>query len=252
MTDPPWTWARGDDPILATAIHAGSQLREHVAALTALDGAARLREEDPFTGAWTDVAANRCVFSRSRFEVDVNRTRDMAVYLQAEDCWGLQPWRSGPPLDLVNESLGLYDRFYDELFHVCDELEQRWGTFVVLDLHSYNHRRLGPDHPPADPAGNPDVNVGTATVDTRRWGGLVERFVADMSRSGLDVRKNVRFGGATLAAEIHRRFPSTGCCLAVDVKKIYMDEHTGVLDPAAHARIGAALAVATQGLRDAR
>ena len=251
MTGAPWTWTSGDDPILATAIHAGSELRPEVAALSALDPAARRREEDPYTGEWTAVAGNRCVFHRSRFEVDVNRPRAGAVYEQPEDCWGLQPWLADPPAELVAESVALYDRFYAELFAVCEQLVHRWGRFVVLDLHSYNHRRLGPDAPPADPAGNPDVNVGTATIDPARWGGLVEGFLGDVGRAGLDARENVRFEGATLAAEIHRRFPETGCCLAIDVKKIYLDEHTGVLDPDAHAQIGNALAEALPALRDA-
>lgn len=251
MITEPWTWTSGDDPILAIAIHSGSQLRPEVAALSALDPATRLREEDPYTDEWTSVAGNRCVFHRSRFEVDVNRPRQGAVYQHPEDCWGLQPWRAEPPPELIAESVALYDRFYAELFAVCEQLTERWGRFVVLDLHSYNHRRLGAHAPPADPAGNPEVNLGTATIDPARWGALVERLLGDVRRSGLDARENVRFQGATLAAEIHRRFPETGCCLAIDVKKIYMDEHTGALDPAAHARIVEVLAAAMPGLRDA-
>ena len=251
MTGPAWTWTAGDDPILATAIHSGWELRAEVAALSALDEAARRREEDPYTDAWTAVAGNRCVFHRSRFEVDVNRSRDAAVYQQPEDCWGLQPWDADPPAELLADSLALYDRFYEELFDRCEQLVQRWGGFVVLDLHSYNHRRRGPTRPAADPAGNPDVNVGTATVDRSRWGSLVEAFLRETAASGLDVRENVRFQGATLAAEIHRRFPDTGCCLAVDVKKIYMDEHTGALDPAAHQRVLDSLGAAVPSLRSA-
>ena len=38
-----------DIPIIAVAVHNGHELREEAAALTALDDAQRLMEEDPFT-----------------------------------------------------------------------------------------------------------------------------------------------------------------------------------------------------------
>ncbi len=242
MTGAPWTWRHGGGPVIATAIHAGHDLRADVAALTALDDAARLREEDPFTDRWTDSAPSAVVFNRSRWEVDVNRTRDRAVYLEPEDCWGLRPWTHPPPSTLMAESLGLYDRFYAELHAACEKVIERHGGVVILDLHSYNHRRLGPDGPAADPEDNPGVNVGTATLNRQRWGALVDRFLANLRACELDARENVRFRGAELAAWAHRTFRGAACCLAVDVKKVFMDEHTGVGDDAEVRRVGDALA----------
>jgi N-formylglutamate deformylase len=244
VTRAPFDWVRGEGPVLATAIHAGHDLREETAALTALDEAARLTEEDPFTDRWTEVASTRVVFHRSRWEVDVNRPRERCVYLQPEDCWGLQPWSSQLPGAVLGRSVALYDAFYSELAVECRRLEREHGRFVVLDLHSYNHRRLGPDAPPA---GNPEVNVGTASVP-ELWRPLVDRFIADVTGQGLDCRENVRFHGATLAAWVHATFPETGCCLAVDVKKFFMDEHTGVVDAAEEQRVHDALAAAIPGL----
>ena len=45
-------------------------------------------------------------------------------------------------------------------------------------MHSYNHCRE--NRTPADPAQNPEINVGTGTVDRARWGHVVERFLADL------------------------------------------------------------------------
>lgn len=128
------------------------------------------------------------------------------------------------------------------------------GRFVVLDLHSYNHRRDGPAQPPADPALDPDVNVGTGSVDRGRWGSLVDRFVDDLREHelggrALDVRENVRFQGAHLIRWVNARFPGAGCALAVEVKKVFMDEHTGVLDPGAWKEIHRALETAAAGCR---
>ena len=245
----PWTWRRGDDPIVATAIHAGHDLRPEIATLSAVDDVDRLREEDPYTDRWTATAGNAVVLHRSRWEVDVNRVRDRAVYRQAEDCWGLRPWRTDPDPALLAGSCALYDAFYAELHEVCLDLVARHGRFVVVDLHSYNHRRLGPAGPEADPASNPEVNLGTATIGSH-WRPLVDGYLHDLAEAGLDARENVRFRGAALAAWVHRTFPTTGCCLAVDVKKVFMDEHTGELDQAAFTRISEALAAAVPGLRE--
>ena len=91
-----WQLTAGNAPLVATAIHDGHQLRAEVAEIMALTDAAQLREEDPFTGQWTTVATHRLVGTHSRFEVDLNRPREKAVYLQPEDAWGLHVWRETP------------------------------------------------------------------------------------------------------------------------------------------------------------
>jgi len=37
----------------------------------------------------------------------------------------------------------------------------------------------------------------------------------------------VRFRGGNLARWVHERYPHTGCALAIEVKKIFMDEWSG-------------------------
>ena len=46
----------------------------------------------------------------------------------------------------------------------------------------------------------------------------------------LDVRENVRFKGANLDRWVHERYPETGCALALEFKKTFMDEWTGRVD----------------------
>ena len=59
---------------------------------------------------------------RSRFEVDLNRPRDEAVYRTPDMAWGLQVWKAPPPEDVVERSLAVHDRFYDDLQVRLDEL----------------------------------------------------------------------------------------------------------------------------------
>ena len=250
----PWTIRRGSGPLVATAIHDGHELSPDVARFIALSDAQRLLEEDPYTGAWADVGDTSIVVHRSRFEVDLNRSREQAVYLEPRDAWGLHVWRQRPPDDLVERSRALHDRFYAELDALVATIQRACGRFVLLDLHTYNHRRAGPGQPPADPAANPDVNIGTESVDRRRWGGLVDRFIRDLAGQEvggrpLDVRENVRFGGAHLVQWVNASFPGAACALAVEVKKRFMDEHTGRLDEQAWKEIHRALETAAAGSR---
>lgn len=255
MMDGTCTWIQeiGDGPIVAVALHDGHDLREEVRARMALTDEERRREEDPFTGEWTTIAPTRLVARRSRFEFDLNRPREGAVYVKPEDAWGLQVWRELPEEDLVAESLDLYDAFYENAMITIGAIVERHGHVVVLDLHSYNHRRGGPDAPPADVEGNPQINLGTGTMDRERWAPLVDRFVEDLRAfdypgGALDVRENVRFRGGHFPKWVHETFPEEACALAIEAKKFFMDEWTGAPDPAHVDAIRRALASTTDGL----
>jgi N-formylglutamate amidohydrolase len=233
MYDEPWNVERGEGPIVAMAIHHGHLLRDEVQGHMALDEASRLREEDPFTGGWTVLAPNRVVVTRSRFEMDLNRPRNKSIYRSPEDAWGLSVWKESLPDAVVQRSLAQYDDFYLMLEKWFESLEQRFGRFVVYDLHSYNHRRDGAYAAVAPPEENPEVNLGTGTMkDRSRWASVIERFMVDLEqfdfpRGKLDVRENVRFRGGELARWTHERFPTSACVLSIEVKKIFMDEWTG-------------------------
>ena len=230
-----WSLRQGNSPLVATAIHDGHAVRDEIRHLLALTEEERLREEDPFTGSWTHLSDTRVKGLRSRFEVDINRPRQKAVYLTKEDAWGLTTWKTALPTENIERSLAEYDAFYTEMHRLMRDLENRHGRFVIFDLHSYNHYREGIVGPPADPEKNPDVNVGTGTMERERWTPLVERFIRDLRSFDfpgrpLDVRENVRFRGGNFPGWVHRNFPETGCALAIEVKKFFMNEWTGEPD----------------------
>ena len=242
-------------PVIAVALHDGHALRDELVPLFAISDADRLREEDPFTGRWTRICGNRIVVRTSRFEVDLNRPRDEAVYTVAEDAWGLRVWKETPQQAIVDRSLAAYDGFYNTLHGIFSAMRERWGKFFVFDLHAYNYRRAGPDGPPADPEGNPEVNIGTGMMDRARWAGVVDRFIADLRRADvlgrrLDVRENVKFYGKNLAQWTHANFPESGCVLAVEFKKFFMDEWSGQCDEKQAGAIAAALKFTIPGILD--
>lgn len=248
-----WQLQLGDGPVVAAAIHAGHAIRGELSDLLAIDEMARLHEEDPHTGVWTSVAPTRIIVFRSRFEMDLNRARPKAVYLEPDDAWGLKVWKKRPPAEVIERSLAQYDAFYRHVHLALETLLERFGRLVVFDLHSYNHRRQGADAAAADPQDNPEVNVGTGTMDRRRWAPLVDRFISDLRGFDslgrrLDVRENVRFTGGQFPRWIHQTFPDSVCALAIEVKKCFMDEWTGEVDQAQLFAVGESLRSAASGV----
>ncbi len=209
------------------------------------------------------IPAMPCVMSynyilpeRSRFEVDLNRARDEAMYMSAEDAWGLNLWKSPPTHEMQIRSLEEYDAFYLELRKLFDEMQARHGRFVVFDLHAYNFRRSGPDASPEDPELNPEINIGTGTMDREYWAVLVDRFIHDLKAFDflgrhLDVRENVKFVGRQFPNWVHDRYPKIACVLAVEFKKFYMDEWSGMGDPIQIQAIRQALASTLPGIKKA-
>jgi hypothetical protein len=245
----PFNITIGPGPLAAAAIHDGHVADPETARHFALDEAERLREEDPFTAELAEVLPTRFVGGRTRFEVDLNRPPEEAVYRTPDAAWGLNVWRGMVPESVVARSMAIYEAFYAAVDAVLRGKIRTYGAAVVYDLHTYNHRRAGPDAPPADPEANPDVNVGTGSLDRSRWGPLVERFMADLREGGhraglgaLDVRENVKFQGGYFPQRLHEHFGPNVCVLAIEFKKTFMDEWTGALNRVHFARLREALA----------
>lgn len=235
MTQASWELTLGDGPVVAVALHDGHDVREEVAALFAIAEADRWREEDPFTRAWTTVGDTQIVVRRSRFEYDLNRHRDKAIYLKPEEAWGLDIWRQKPTPEIVARSLAEYDDFYATVGQIFAELEQRYGRFVVFDLHTYNHRRMGPQALPADPKYNPEINIGTGKINRNRWASVLDQFKSDLQKFDflgrrLDVRENINFRGGYFPYWVSQTFPDSACVLSLEVKKFFMDEWTNELN----------------------
>lgn len=241
ITPPPledslWTVRRGISPVVATAIHEGHFVRAELEDIYALSPDERLREEDPFTEFTTRDVPNRIIFHRSRFEIDINRSRDGALYLTPEQAWGLKVWKDSPTPNQAETSLSVHDDYYEMLRAFLTGVERRHDRFVVLDIHSYNHRRNGASAAATDQEKAPDVNIGTSSMDRERWSHVIDAVIEHFSAfqingRPLDVRENVAFQGKGEQTRfIHEHFPSTGCAIAIEFKKFFMDEWTGEPD----------------------
>ncbi|WP_348270864.1 N-formylglutamate amidohydrolase [Rhizobium sp. Root1220] len=218
---------------MATAIHEGHTVREKLADLYALAPDERLREEDPFTAFLIADITNQVIFHRSRFEIDLNRARAAAVYTGPDEAWGLNVWKAPLSSAELETSLASHDDYYEFMLSMLQGIERRHGRFILLDVHSYNHRRGGADEEPTDQKDAPDINIGTSSMNRDRWAdvvdGLIQHFSGfDINGQAVDVRENVAFQGRGEQTRfIHEHFAETGCAIAVEFKKIFMDEWTG-------------------------
>ena len=221
-------------PLLAIAAHDGHKVRQDVSEYLLINEYDRLREEDPYTGYLTSVSGSRMVINTSRFEVDVNRPRDQAIYRTPENSWGLNVWKDDVSEEVWEKTMEEYDKFYILFKRIVSEIVDAWGYILIYDIHSYNYKREG-EPPKDDHEKNPEINVGTGTLNRNVWGPVVDYFMKQMKRYNylgrqLQVEENVRFQGGYLSRWVHQNYGSRSCVLAIELKKIYMDEWTGVVD----------------------
>jgi len=220
-------------PIIAAAIHDGHHIAASLLGHMHLQEHERFREEDPYTAYVADLPVSRIIVETSRFQTDLNRRREEAVYRDPDDAWGMTVWQPMLPELVVNQLLAEYDRFYADVAQLIQWTIERFGKFVVLDVHSYNHRRETP-LATASIGENPEVNVGTAH-NHEQWKGLGQqftRFLAHHQIDGMsiDVRENVKFKGGGFSEWINRNYGEHGCVLSLEFKKTFMDEWTGRVD----------------------
>src|SRR5690606_25360070 len=228
-----YTIQEGGVPIIATAIHQGHRLATPLMGYVQLQEHERFREEDPYTGYLANLPVNVVVVESSRFQVDLNRRRERAVYRRPEDAWGLTVWRPDLPEAMVERLLEGYDGFYSDVDRLIQRVLSLFGKFVVLDIHSYNHRRVHPD----DSAGiyeNPEINLETG-YNHEKWrslGGCFASFLAHhrFESRFLDVRENVNFKGGGFSEWVNRNYGEYGCVFSLEFKKTFMDEWTGWVD----------------------
>ena len=251
-----WIMRQGDGPVMATAVHAGHAVRPSLAGRYALTPDERRREEDPLTDVLAWAGDDVFVARRSRFEVDLNRPEEEAVYLRPSDAWGLTVWHETPPEEEIAQSLDRRRRFYDMMGARLEEMIARHGRVLLLDLHTYNHRRDGPDAPPQPQADNPDIDLGLTTADKGRFGdtvGAVWDTLVDHEIGGArrDVRENVRFPDGGFWPEwVAATYGTDVCVITLEVKKFFMDEWTGAADLALLEGLRAAVEAAAIAARD--
>lgn len=221
-----------DSPIIALALHDGHFIPESLLPYMQLGNQERLREEDPYTGYMADLPVNYITVHSSRFLVDLNRTEGKAIYKDPDDAWGLTVWDSLPATE-EKKLLSYYRNFYDDAKKLIESLIHHYGYFLILDIHSYNHRREAYNQE-APVIENPEINIGTR-YNHEKWNPLAQQFIHLLSHSTIagkqpDVRENIKFKGGGFSQWVNQHYSEQGCVISIEFKKTFMDEWTGRAD----------------------
>ena len=125
------------------------------------------------------------------------------------------------------------------LGQLLDDIAAEHDRFVLIDVHSYNHRRDGPDGAPTDRRTRRRTSISAPSpCRASEWAFLLDPLMEamrgfDFNGRRLDVRENVAFQGKGEQTRfVHERYPGRGCAIALEFKKFFMDEWTGEPDPA--------------------
>lgn len=208
-------------PYLCTAIHDGGRFRDELQLKTVLSDYDRWYEEDPFTGDFISSMPIVLVGRDSRFEYDLNRSPEAAVF---DEAWGKKVWKRPLSKDEKKRSLQKHQNYYRVTQALVGRLERQFGACLVYDMHSYNWKRW--ERPV------PVWNIGTERIDQVRWSAEIEGWRAAlgaMELPGTPVEANVNdvfFGRGYNLQFITERFPNT-LVLATEISKVYCDELTG-------------------------
>lgn len=228
-----YTVKQASGPLISLALHDGHFIDEDILVHIALEEHERFREEDPYSAYIAKLPITQVVVHSSRFMIDLNRPKDKAIYKKEEDAWGLKVWKNEFPKELESTLMSYYNQFYEEIDKLIKEKIKHYGYFLILDIHSYNHRRQSPTQ--SSPAlENPEINLGTYH-NHPKWQPIGKKLLGYLAACKIngefpDVRENIVFKGGGFTQWINKNYGDKGSVVSIEFKKTFMDEWTGRVD----------------------
>jgi N-formylglutamate amidohydrolase len=211
-------------------LHAGSRIRHEIMDAMAVPRSDRFREEDPFMDAFVRELPIQLIARDSRFEYDLNREPDRAFYPFDSLKWGMRIWCRELSSEKMEPSLAKHREFHDLLDLVTGHMLRQNRFAVIFDMHSYCYQREKKRPWYEDP--RPEINLGTKAVNRELFRDAIESFLEYLSGTmigGHPVRaaENEIFKGGYLSRRISSQWHERVLVLALEYKKIFMDEWSG-------------------------
>lgn len=213
-------------PFACGAVHDGHQFRRELWENCIHTEYDRWFEEDPATKEMVQTHPIVIAGMDSRFEYDLNRAPESAIY---EDAWGKQLWHNPLSTAMKQKSLDKHANFYKVVHALITKLEEKFGVCVVYDMHSYNWKRWEREVP--------TFNLGTGNVNNERFGAIIELWRSMLSKidfpNGIAATSKINdtFQGNGYFLKFITEHFSNSLVLATEVKKIYCDEINQIMFP---------------------
>ncbi|MCF7569466.1 N-formylglutamate amidohydrolase [Sabulilitoribacter arenilitoris] len=213
-------------PYACAAIHNGHQFRKELWENCMHTEYDRWYEEDPETKNMIQLHPIVIAGCDSRFEYDLNRSPEDAVFVTA---WGKQLWRQPLSEALTDKSLRKHNNFYKVVHTLISVLESKFGFCTVYDMHSYNWKRWDREVP--------TWNLGTSNVDNNRFGDVIEDWRQSLSEiqfpnsiESTALINDTFQGNGYFLKYITQNFKNT-LVLATEIAKVYCDEYKQIVFP---------------------
>ena len=213
-------------PYICGAVHDGHQFRKSLWENCLHTEYERWYEEDPCTKKMVKSHPIVIAGLDSRFEYDLNRDPESAIY---DDAWGKKLWKAPLSEKERKQSLEKHSAFYNVLHTLLQHIEKIHGKAIVFDMHSYNWKRWDREVP--------TWNLGTSNVDSARFGSVIESWRKKLGTIDLP-------NGIESSSKIHDTFQGKGyflkyitenfrntLVLATEIAKVYCNEESGVIFP---------------------
>ncbi len=223
---------------VCAAVHDGHQFRKELWENCLHSAYERWYEDDPAT---KEMLGNHPIVLAgldSRFEYDLNRAPELAIY---EDAWGKQLWKTPLSSQMKEKSLAKHRAFYKVVFALVKKLESMHPVCVVYDMHSFNWKRWSREVP--------TWNLGTKNIDEKRFQIEIEAWRKSLSQMNLPngikstaAVNDTFYGNGYFLKFISSSFENT-LVLATEIAKVYCDENKQLLYPEVIARIRQELTV---------
>lgn len=211
---------------ICAAIHDGHQFRKELWDNCLHTEYDRWYEEDPATKQMIQQHPIVIAGCDSRFEYDLNRAPDVAVY---EDAWGKQLWKAPLKHKLKEDSLTKHANFYTVVHELIHKIESKYNAAIVYDIHSYNWRRWD--------RSVPVVNLGTTNIDHEKYSSFAESWCMMLSQIKLPHEiitttgiNDTFYGKGYFLKYITDHFENT-LVLATEFSKIYCHELEYIIYP---------------------
>lgn len=213
-------------PYACAAIHDGHQFRKELWDNCIHTEYERWYEEDPETKNMVQSHPIVIAACDSRFEYDLNRAPEDAVFVTA---WGKQLWKTPLSEAMKTKSLEKHANFYKVVSALVKTLESKFGFCTVYDMHSYNWKRWDREVP--------TWNLGTSNLDNDRFSDVIEQWRKSLSEiqfpnaiKSTSLINDTFQGNGYFLKYITQNFKNT-LVLATEIAKVYCDEYEQVIFP---------------------
>ncbi|MCA0153112.1 N-formylglutamate amidohydrolase [Winogradskyella vincentii] len=213
-------------PYVCGAVHDGHQFRRALWDKCLHTEYERWYEEDPETKNMVISHPILIAGCDSRFEYDLNRPPEEAVF---ETAWGKELWKEPLSDKEKAQSLQKHNNFYKVVEALISKIESKFGVCIVYDMHSYNWKRWDREVP--------TWNLGTSNIDNERFGDQVESWRQMLAGIKLPhgikqtaSENNTFYGNGYFLKFITKNFQNT-LVLATEIAKVYCDELDRIIYP---------------------